>query len=736
MVVAALLMGTLPMQSVTASSEKEVSVKLKNSLGNKSTIPLEIQGSYVLSNDAKFKLNGSYQMALSADDKEVILKQNGKEKYRATSIKLLPQKYSVSNTIKVDKLKYLGEMEFVVEGKNIRPINTLPLEDYLKSVVHREMPQTWNLEALKAQAVSARTFAEVRINQVIDDTQNNQVYGGYDWGSSTYDRSSKAVEETRGETLTYNGNLVQTFYSSSNGGKIESNNGAWGSSTLPYLQAKKDPYDPQTVFEYDISENDLKAKVKSYTSVNIKTIESVKVSARTEGDYAQSIEFSVNQGLNTFTMKASDFRKAIGASLVKSTNIEHINESKKGFVIKGKGFGHGVGMSQHGANAMAKQGHDYKEILNFYYKNTSLKVLPYQKPIDKEQPITNNNIYSVKKGNTLYSIATSHKISVDDLKSWNNLKSNTISVGQKLIVSRGNGKPTVPNDSPKEETKPTPKPVEQKKPTSNDKTYIVKKGDTLYRIALNNKVNEANLKSWNKLKSNSISIGQKLIVSKGASIPSEPPKEVTKPTPKPVESEKPSQPATTNKTYKVKKGDTLFRIAANHKVSVTNLKSWNGLKSNSISVGQKLIVSKNTSSVPKSATNDGTKKIVSKKTGKVTASVLNVRSSGKTTSKIVGKVKKGNTVTITSTSGKWAKISYGKTVGFVHTDYLTNIKTTTTTVSDSKNKGVTAKTYIVKKGDTLYGISLKNGLSVSKIKADNGLKTNVLRIGQKLQFKA
>ena len=147
--------------------------------------------------------------------------------------------------------------------------------------------------------------------------------------------------------------------------------------------------------------------------------------------------------------------------------------------------------------------------------------------------------YTVVKGDSLYSIARKYNLTVDELKSMNNLSSNTLSIGQKLII----GKTTYSN------------------------VYIVKKGDTLYSIARNYNTTVDEIKKANNLSSNSLSIGQELVI--------------------PTKSE--NQTVSTQ-TYTVKKGDTLYNIAKNFNTTVTDIKKLNNLNSNILSVGQKLII--------------------------------------------------------------------------------------------------------------------------------------------------
>ncbi|MBC1623352.1 1,4-beta-N-acetylmuramoylhydrolase [Listeria welshimeri] len=182
---------------------------------------------------------------------------------------------------------------------------------------------------------------------------------------------------------------------------------------------------------------------------------------------------------------------------------------------------------------------------------------------------SNSATYTVVKGDSLWKIATKYNVSVANLKSWNNLKSDNIYIGQKLKVTAGSTSNTSkPNTGSNTNTsKPST--------STNAKTYTVKKGDSLWKIATNNKVTIANLKSWNNLKSDFIYPGQTLKVSASST----------------SSNTNTSKPNTNAKTYTVKKGDSLWKIANQNKTTVTNLKSWNNLKSDNIYIGQKLKVS-------------------------------------------------------------------------------------------------------------------------------------------------
>ncbi|EAW7119928.1 1,4-beta-N-acetylmuramoylhydrolase [Listeria monocytogenes] len=195
---------------------------------------------------------------------------------------------------------------------------------------------------------------------------------------------------------------------------------------------------------------------------------------------------------------------------------------------------------------------------------------------------SNAKVYTVVKGDSLWRIANNHKVTIANLKAWNNLKSDFIYPGQKLKVSAGSTTSNTNTSKPSTGTS-TSKPSTGT--STNAKVYTVVKGDSLWRIANNNKVTIANLKAWNNLKSDFIYPGQKLKVSAGSTSNTN----TSKPN---TNTSKPSTNTNTNaKVYTVAKGDSLWRIANNNKVTIANLKAWNNLKSDFIYPGQKLKVS-------------------------------------------------------------------------------------------------------------------------------------------------
>ncbi|OCA88276.1 hypothetical protein A8F94_10790 [Bacillus sp. FJAT-27225] len=350
---------------------------------------------------------------------------------------LLPAGYGDQHQIKINNRPYIGQMDFTLENGNVRPINrNIPFEDYLKGVVPREMPASWSLEALKAQAVAARTYSIDDMGKVVADTQGYQVYGGYSWGKDPYEqRTNQAVEETRGKVLKYNGNLISAVFSSSNGGYIESNTGAWGTAQVPYLQAKPDSFDPINPWSIPLKKTQIDlnaleankpgslknpgwwwtsttpaekdsaiaAKLKAWlqnkgfanTEIKIVSIDGFEAAPqRTAGNRAinATIKMTImvkDKATNQYrynslseidripveiTDSVGAFRSLFGTGVFKSTLLDPTtyDAGTDTLTIRGKGFGHGVGMSQFGANNMAKQGFKYDEILRHYYPGASL----------------------------------------------------------------------------------------------------------------------------------------------------------------------------------------------------------------------------------------------------------------------------------------------------------------------------------------------------------------------------
>lgn len=282
---------------------------------------------------------------------------------------------------------YRGYLEIFQNPKNPKSltlVNALPLEEYLYGVVPSEMPASWPLEALKTQAIAARTYVLSHLEQFSEDgfdilpTTASQVYGGVEEETPV---SNQAVNETRGKVVTYKSKLISAYYSSGAGGMTESGLDAWG-SYIPYLKPVKD-FDqdsPRFTWYKTISNDDIKAILLRDYSTDIGNIIKVSVNDTTSSGRAKSVVFEGEKG--NFEIDAKKWR---GSAKLNSTLFSVIAVDPGTRVIDenlsvptlfrftGRGFGHGAGMSQWGARFLAKTGRSSEDILKYYYQGTEIK---------------------------------------------------------------------------------------------------------------------------------------------------------------------------------------------------------------------------------------------------------------------------------------------------------------------------------------------------------------------------
>ncbi len=258
---------------------------------------------------------------------------------------------------------YRGRTLILPQGGNLLAINYVDLEKYLYSVVGAEAVPSWPEEVLKAQAVAARTYAlhkraEVQNNLYdLDNTTTTQVYRGLD---TEYRSTHNAVNATDGQVITYNGKVILAVFHSASGGHTENAEDVW-SSALPYLRGVID-YDqgtPAYQWRASFAPEELARLIQGVGNVKEMTPERKTPRGRV-------VTMKVVGDLGTKRLSGSELRTLLG---LRSTLFE-VSQNGGSFNISGKGFGHGVGMSQWGAYNMARQGNDYRRILSHYYNNT------------------------------------------------------------------------------------------------------------------------------------------------------------------------------------------------------------------------------------------------------------------------------------------------------------------------------------------------------------------------------
>lgn len=273
---------------------------------------------------------------------------------------------------------YRGRIKLTRTPQGITAVNYVDLEDYLASVVGKEMYPTWPLEALKAQAVAARTYALYKrqkpASSLFDmgDTVTWQVYDGMT-GESQSTRA--AVRATAGEILTYQGRPIEAVFHASSGGHTENSEDVW-SSAVPYLRGVRDFDQTAPVYQWTtrLSADQLKSKISG-----IGNIQALKPLKTTRHGRIASIQIVGDAGSRM--MSGNELRKALKlrSSLFTITpRFEPVASTAKTpaktafFEINGRGYGHGLGMSQWGAYSLAQQGYTYQQILQHYYQGTTL----------------------------------------------------------------------------------------------------------------------------------------------------------------------------------------------------------------------------------------------------------------------------------------------------------------------------------------------------------------------------
>ena len=334
------------------------------------------------------------ELHITASRSKLRIKQKGKRQQTTERRIFKPSDGCIviaTDKASLNKACYEGEFVITASGNKINAINVIDIEKYLRGVVPYEIGRLdeSKFEALKAQAVAARTYAYKHFGSrkaqgfdVYADTRD-QVYKGI---HSVSDVTDKAVRETEGVVMTYNGEFITAYYHSTCGGETEGV-ATWGRPNHPYLQNKPDirpdgtPWCRESNYtewtrEFDESElrdlfqinaKEAKANVPSFSSIHAMNILDTLKSGR-----IHTLEITTNNG--KFTAKADKIRwlfKRGGTILPSSFFRIHRNGDQ--WILKGKGFGHGVGLCQMGARARAQAGQSYIQILTHYYPGITLE---------------------------------------------------------------------------------------------------------------------------------------------------------------------------------------------------------------------------------------------------------------------------------------------------------------------------------------------------------------------------
>ncbi len=339
-----------------------------------------------------------------------------------------------NSNIQANKNSYRDFLSFKVNNNSFILINHINIEKYLYGVVPKEVGSSFPMESIKAQAVAARTFAMANKNKHIDqgydlcDGTHCQVYGAV---FAEHPNTNKAVDETRDIYVYSNNEFANTTFHSNNGGYIESSKDVWGGHR-DYLIAKEDPFSTNTTastWSLNLTSSEVNSKISS-SGIKIGNIIDIEILETTEANRVSKLrlkgslgeeiisgaklrtilgnttmrstwfnvkkngkelnnnkEYYVLNGSNSLAVNIEDLTIMNFAEEKVKLNINNIEISGKdklakiervsqlspdGFTFEGRGYGHGVGMSQYGAAEMAKQGYNYEEILKHYYSGVDI----------------------------------------------------------------------------------------------------------------------------------------------------------------------------------------------------------------------------------------------------------------------------------------------------------------------------------------------------------------------------
>lgn len=301
----------------------------------------------------------------------------------ATGVSVIIAESPGKDFIFVNDCRYRGQIEIRASTYSMQIINILDIEQYLYGVVPREMSASWPEEALKAQAIAARTYAIYQLlhrkygGYDLKSTVESQVYGG---ASAETVQTNEAVDATRDLVMAFGDELVAAYFHSTCGGKTENDGALWGGTDLPYLKSRRCGYCEQSPhFSWQTEQNRKELTYKFRNANN--DIGNVYWINTSKTDTGRVKNITIKGTKMKIRLTEAEFRTIWGDDLIKS-RFYRIKNRFGGIVIEGHGWGHGVGMCQWGARGMAELGNNYRQILKRYYGGwifDRISIKPYRK---------------------------------------------------------------------------------------------------------------------------------------------------------------------------------------------------------------------------------------------------------------------------------------------------------------------------------------------------------------------
>lgn len=295
----------------------------------------------------------------------------GSRNFNVSAIHIIPKKQPA---VYLNNRLYRGSLQIInTKTGKLAAINIVNIEEYLKGVLYHEVSHRWPIEAIKAQAIASRTYALYQIQESrhkhydLYSDISSQVYNGV--YAERY-RTNNAVDQTMRRVLAWKGRPVPAFFHSTCAGHTEKAGNLWKIDIAPLtgVECAYCKNSPHFTWSCELQVILLEKSLKQAGYI-IDTIDSIKPSRKNPSGRRENITF---KGFNlSEILKAKDFRQLIGPSFIKSTNFDVSIKDKKAY-FRGKGWGHGAGMCQWGAFAMAKQKKTAKEILLYYYPGAKI----------------------------------------------------------------------------------------------------------------------------------------------------------------------------------------------------------------------------------------------------------------------------------------------------------------------------------------------------------------------------
>ncbi|HEX9822222.1 MAG TPA: SpoIID/LytB domain-containing protein [Methylomirabilota bacterium] len=279
--------------------------------------------------------------------------------------------------IRLNGREYPAPLDILKNGDGLAVVNEVPLEEYLVGVVRAEAGEKWPLEALRAQAVVARTYAAyhralngARPYHILASTAHQQYAGRVPAASPIWG----AVRETAGQVLLWEGDVFPAFYHTESGGYTEDPRTVFAARNMPALKPVRCEFSagsPHFYWALDLRLADL-AEILRRHDAAVGSVTAIEVTERTPSLRAATV--TVHGTLRSLRLRGNEFRRMIGYDTFKST-LFAVAVDPHWARFSGRGYGHGVGMCQWGAKGMAEQGHTARQILEFYYPGTVLGTL-------------------------------------------------------------------------------------------------------------------------------------------------------------------------------------------------------------------------------------------------------------------------------------------------------------------------------------------------------------------------